>query len=138
MFDARQAARDAETVYRPWPFLDMEGNTHHIPHPLMIDPGIVAGHDVDRMDPEQLFNLIAPAAADAMRAMPAAVQKMLVEAWGEQVRADMQAASEAGKELSPSSPTTAPAKRSKRTYPPAASTSTRSSSGRSPQQAKSF
>lgn len=113
MFDAREAEAETADQYPSFPFKGLDGETHHLPHPMELTTGQVeranrAMREGDDSVLISIFEMFDQAAADAIREMHVRVTSQLFQAW-------RQAAGEAGKEPSGSSTPNRTARRSKRT-----------------------
>lgn len=130
-FDAREARAKAVEIYRPFDFIGLDGEAYELPHVKMVDPGLTKALQSDDPDErDQGMDQLAPAAWAAIQAMEPAVQVMLVEAWQEHSGLSDDE-DDPGKGQEQSSGPNRAARRSKRTSPSGASTSTRSRSGKS-------
>lgn len=130
VFDAREAQRTAETIYRPWQFVGLDGHTYELPHPLMANPATAIELQTGKITEAEMLERDVPEAWAALQAMSPAVMRMTVHAYNDDMEASMRDATE-GKELSPPSPINRSERRSKQTQQSAGSTSTRSVSGKS-------
>lgn len=123
IFDARAQLAAAETAYPPFPFVGMDGETYHLPHPLMLKAGdqlaIIEAQAAD--DGEQaelalreLLGKEAPEALEAMDQMPAIIVAKLMMAWRSKSAEGVEAL---GEGLLERSATNRAARRSKPTLP---------------------
>ena len=127
-FDAREATRAAEAEYPPYEFIDLEGNTHRLPHPLMVESGLARRAQAGDITTAEMIEELAPGAGAAIDAMRPAVQRALLADWRASVGAELE---ELGKELEPSSETPGSEPASKPISPPAVSASGSGRSGSS-------
>lgn len=132
-FDAREATRAAEAEYPPYEFIDLEGLTHRLPHPLMVDPGLARRAQAGEIDGADMIRELSPGAAEAIDNMAPAVQRALLADWRASMGAELE---ELGKELEPSSETPDSEPALKPTSPREGSTSGRTRSGSSAEQPK--
>lgn len=127
-FDARAAAKAAEANYPPFQFIGMDGEAYYLPHPMMVDPGLVRRAQAGDITNDEMLRAMAPEAAAAIDQMMPVVQRQLVTAWRAAVDPSLE---ELGKELEQSSPTRRSGEPSKPISQPAASTSGSGRSGSS-------
>jgi hypothetical protein len=133
VFDARAAVAQAEVEYPPFPFIGLDGQTYHLPNPLMLHSGdqVAVLEAQANASPESaelalrtLFGEKAPEALAAMDAMPSIVVARLMEAWNRQAEEAMGLGEVPGAPLPPNRA----ARRSKPISRSGASTSGRSTS----------
>jgi len=123
VFDARAEITAAEEAYPPYPFIGLDGETYHLPNPLMLRAGdqlaVIQAQAAN--DPEAaelalrtLFTQEVPEALAAMDAMPAVVVGRLMLAWR---AAAQEGVDGLGEELTERSAPNRAARRSKPTLP---------------------
>jgi len=110
-FDARTLAEQHADDYPPFVFVGLDGVEHELPNTVTLTERQISRIRQGGMD--ELENLIAPEAFEAIQDLPLHISRQLGEAWFEE-------AGETGKSQAPSRATRRAVKPSKRTSPPAA------------------